>query len=194
MQTDSLFYRLFQHCPQLALTMLQLPYKPESYRFVSEEIKQTGFRIDGLFKPLDSRPDLPLIFAEVQFQPDEDFYGRFFAEIMLYLYRQKPPPRWLALVIYPNRQTERPPGPAYQSHLELPEVRRVYLEDYLQKTEPVYDLLRLIACSAPATVTLARELAQNRDKLDREAIEFIETVLVYKLPKLSREEIRTMLG
>ncbi len=106
MKTDSLFYRLFQEWPQLALELMQLPYSGENYRFVSEEIKQTGFRIDGLFKPIAADPELPLIFAEVQYQPDIDFYGRFISEITLYCYRQKPARPWLALVIYPSRSTE----------------------------------------------------------------------------------------
>ena len=46
MKTDSLFYRLFKDWPQLALDFLQLPYSGDSYEFVSEEIKQTGFRIE----------------------------------------------------------------------------------------------------------------------------------------------------
>jgi predicted transposase/invertase (TIGR01784 family) len=98
MKTDSLFYRLYQDWPQLALELLKLPYSSDSYRFVSEEIKQTGFRIDGLFKPADNTA-YPVIFAEVQFQPDSEFYGRFFSEIALYLYRQKPARTWLAMVV-----------------------------------------------------------------------------------------------
>lgn len=107
MKTDTLFYRLFLRCPQLALDLLGLPYSGDSYRFASEEIKQTAFRMDGMFKPIGDNQKQPLIFAEVQYQPDVDFYGRFFSEITLYLYRQKPARRWLALVIYPERSTER---------------------------------------------------------------------------------------
>jgi predicted transposase YdaD len=51
MKTDTLFYRLFQRWPQLALELLGLPYSGDSYRFGSEEIKQTAFRIDGMFMP-----------------------------------------------------------------------------------------------------------------------------------------------
>jgi predicted transposase YdaD len=75
----------------------------------------------------------------------------------------------------------------------LPQIKRVYLEDFEYSTEPAYGLLRLIACSPDDTVTLAQTLAQESDKLDQEIIEF-KTVLVYKLPNLSREEIRIMLG
>ena len=86
MKTDKLFYRLFQHYPQLALTMLDLPYQGASYEFISEEIKETTFTLDGVFKPLVANNELPLIFAEIQFQADAEFYGRLFTEITLYLY------------------------------------------------------------------------------------------------------------
>ncbi len=66
MKTDSLFYRLFQYHPQLALELLELNYRPDSYRFGSEEIKQTAFRLDGVFTPLTDNPEQPLIFTEVQ--------------------------------------------------------------------------------------------------------------------------------
>ena len=73
MQTDGLFFRLFQNWPQQAFTLLQLPYEPNSYEFLSEEIKQTGFRIDGIFKPVKADPEQPVIFVEVQYQPDPKF-------------------------------------------------------------------------------------------------------------------------
>ncbi|NOQ35496.1 MAG: DUF2887 domain-containing protein, partial [Methylococcaceae bacterium] len=74
MKTDTLFYSLFQHHPKLALELLELDYDEKSYRFGSEEIKQTAFRVDGIFTPLVDNPEQPLIFAEVQCQADDDFY------------------------------------------------------------------------------------------------------------------------
>ena len=85
MKTDTLFYRLFQRWPKLALELLDLHYGGDSYRFSSEEIKQTAFRIDGLFMPIVDDPEQPIIFAEVQYQPDDDFYDRFISEMTLYL-------------------------------------------------------------------------------------------------------------
>ena len=99
MKTDTLFYRLFQRWPKIALELLGLEYLSESYRFGSEEIKQTVFRLDGLLTPVDDNTEQPLIFVEVQYQPDGDFYDRFFSEITLYLRLHRPAHRWLALVI-----------------------------------------------------------------------------------------------
>ena len=137
MKTDSLFYRLFQDWPQLALELLKLPYSADSYRFVSEEIKQTGFRMDGLFKPNDQNPNQPIIFAEVQYQSDIELYGRLFTEITLYLYRQKPARPWIAMVIYPDRQTEKPAGIEFDAFTQLLQLQRIYLEDYQQASATI---------------------------------------------------------
>ncbi len=195
MKTDSLFYRLFQDWPQLALELLKLPYNSDSYRFVSEEIKQTGFRIDGLFKPADDT-EYPLIFAEVQYQPDSEFYGRFFSEIALYLYRQKPARTWLAMVVYPSRNIEKPASIAFEPFTQLPQLHRIYLDDYqnLSTLTPAQTLLSLIVCQNQQTIEIAQKLVKQRTIEGTDILNFVETVLVYKLPHLTREEIKTMLG
>lgn len=72
MKTDSLFYRLFQNDPVLALdlTGLAVP-EPGRYRFGSQEVKQTAFRLDGVLAPPADQPNAPLAFIEVQFQPGD---------------------------------------------------------------------------------------------------------------------------
>lgn len=91
MKTDTLFYRLFKNAPELLLELAELnTAEPQSYRFCSEEIKQTAFRLDGILTPVEKDSELPLIFVEVQFQPDKHFYSRFFCEIFFYLHQNKP--------------------------------------------------------------------------------------------------------
>ncbi|PSO49450.1 MAG: hypothetical protein BRC33_06865 [Cyanobacteria bacterium SW_9_44_58] len=52
MKTDSLFYRLFQNFPSLLFELIDVSVaNSEGYQFRSVEIKQTAFRIDGLFAP-----------------------------------------------------------------------------------------------------------------------------------------------
>ena len=177
----------------MAIKMLHLPYPADSYRFVSEEVKETGFRIDGIFKPIDNNPELPHIFVEVQYYPDQDFYGRFFSEIVLYLYRNKPG-HWLALVVYPKRATEKPAGKEFEIFFNSPRLMRLYLEDYQDLNDPDYGILRLIACRDNDALQRVRELLDLPETPGKDVIEFLETVLVYKLPTLSREEIRVMLG
>ena len=196
MKTDSLFYRLFQEWPQLALELLKLPYSGDSYCFVSEEIKQTGFRIDGLFKPTDPHLEQPLIFAEVQYQPDSELYGRLFSEITLYLYRQKPARPWIAMVIYPSRSTEKLASIEFEPFTQLPQLHRIYLEDYQQTSanSPAQSLLSLIASQDRQAIELAQKLVKQRIIHGIDILNFVETVLVYKLPQLTREEIKAMLA
>ena len=196
MKTDTLFYRLFQRAPKLALELLGLNYDGDSYCFSSEELKQTAFRIDGLLKPLTTDPEQPLIFIEVQYQPDHDFYGRLFSEITLYLYLNKPKRNWLALVIYPHRGIEKSTSIEFLPFLNSPQLHRIYLEDYQNRTDlsPTLEFIRLIASDKQQTITRAKELANRLDKIDVDSLDFIETILVYKLPHLSREEIKKMLA
>lgn len=196
MKTDTLFYRLFQRWPKLALELLGLDYNGEDYRFSSEEIKQTAFRLDGVFTPPDDHPELPLIFTEVQYQPDDDFYDRLFTEICLYLRLEKPLRSWFSLVIYPNRHVEKEASIAFSPFLNLPQLRRVYLQDYCEQSggTVAMDFIRLIASSEQQTINLARQLVEQRDMIGSDGLDFIETILVYKLPQLSREEIRAMLA
>jgi len=196
MKTDTLFYRLFQRWPKIALELLGLEYLSESYRFGSEEIKQTAFRLDGLLTPVEDNTEQPLIFVEVQYQPDGDFYDRFFSEITLYLRLHRPAHPWLALVIYPTRSTEKAASIAFGPFMDLPQLRRVYLDDYrdCQGLTPTLELIRLIASSTQQTMALARNLTERRDEFGPDGLDFIETILVYKLPRLSREEIKTMLA
>ena len=182
--------------PKLALELLGLEYTSESYRFGSEEIKQTTFRLDGLFTPVTGDEKQPLIFLEVQYQPDIHFYDRLFSEITLYLRLHKPAHTWLAFVLYPSRSTEKAASIAFKPFMDLPQLRRIYLEDYKdsQGLSPTLELIRLIASQEQDTITLACKLAERRDELGPDGLDLIETILVYKLPRLSREEIKAMLA
>ncbi len=196
MKTDTLFYRLFLRQPKLALELLGLDYPNDSYQFSSEEIKQTAFRIDGLFNPVSDNPNQPLIFVEVQYQADNDFYGRLFSEMTLYLYQNKPKRDWLVLVIYPHRTIEKKPSIEFLPFLNLPQIHRIYLEDYQNRSDlsPSLEFIRLIASDKQQTICQAKALAERLDKIDLDGLDLIETILVYKLPHLNREEIRKMLS
>lgn len=104
MKTDALFYRLFQALPGLVFELGGLEVAdPRGYQFRAEELKQTAFRLDGVLMPPEANPELPVVFVEAQMQAEDDFYGRLFAELFLYLYRMVPVRPWWAVVIYPNR-------------------------------------------------------------------------------------------
>ena len=197
MKTDSLFYELFRRWPGVALQLAGLdPARADGYEFRSEEIKQTAFRLDGVLAPHENSDD-PWLFVEVQFQPDDHLYRRFFAEIFLYLHRLPKPRNWRALVIYPSLHIERIPA-GYASLLQLPEVQRIDLQRLIGQDSPTpgWDLLCLIVEEPDLAITRARRLIRRPDATpaDTALINFIETILVYKLPRSTREEIQTMLG
>ena len=152
------------------------------------ELKQTSFRLDGLLLPPADPPDLPVVFVGAQFQPDTEFYSRWFAEIFLFLDQQ----RWQA----PWRAVEGPPPVAHQPLLDSPWVKRIYLEDLIQRADltPVLQLIQLIIAEPATAVSQAQALLTVRggpavDPNWLAWLDLIETIVLYKLPHLSREEI-----
>ena len=91
---------------------------------------------------------------------------------------------------------KRPAGIEFEAFMQLPQLQRIYLEDYQQASadSPLQSLLSLIACQDRQTVELAQKLVKQRKIHGIDILNFVETVLVYKLPQLTREEIKTMLG
>lgn len=67
MQTDSLFYELFQLYPTILFELIDNPSpRTSTYSFSSIEVKQTSFRIDGILVPPIYATDLPIYFIEIQ--------------------------------------------------------------------------------------------------------------------------------
>ena len=88
MRRDTIFYQLFRQSPSLLFELIsQPPDNAQQYIFDSIEVKETAFRLDGVFIPPD--PSGIIYFCEVQFQPDELLYERMFSEISIYSYRQR---------------------------------------------------------------------------------------------------------
>ncbi|MBK8750332.1 MAG: DUF2887 domain-containing protein [Candidatus Competibacteraceae bacterium] len=203
MKTDTLFYRLFQTYPALALEAAGIIVAdPKGYQFQAEEVKETAFRLDGLLVPPPTTPEAPLVFLEAQMQGEDDFYGRFCAEIFLYLYRRTPRHQpWQAVVFYPQRTTERLDA-RYTALLSLPGFHRVYLEDLAAHPATMgLQLLRLLVTEPEEAQQLAQRLVRQA-QADPVALllpfpdllNLLETILVYRLPSLTHSEIQAMLG
>ena len=199
MKTDTLFYRLFQTEPSLALDLAGLTVKSAGrYLFTSREVKQTAFRFDGILEPHPDQPFDPVVFVEVQFQPDPDFYLRFFGEIILFLRQYRTLRPWLALVIYPQRQVERP-SEAARPFLDLPNLRRVYLNQVplLESSNPKLWLIALLTVEDSQLPPIVEKVKAHRTSNPSDGIDWIElleTILVNRLPEITREEIKTMFG
>ncbi|TAN48010.1 MAG: DUF2887 domain-containing protein [Methylococcaceae bacterium] len=91
-------------------------------------------------------------------------------------------------------KTDAPP--AFCSLLTLPEVRRVYLEDFPDQSSGALGLITLIVCPPEQTSAQIKRVTSHASPPVpfTEWLDFIETILVYKLPQLTREEIKQMIG
>ena len=203
MKTDTIFYRLFQSFPSIFFELInQPPEEANAYQFSSVEVKQLAFRIDGVFLPVSNAPSLPIYFVEVQFQPDKKFYSRFFTEIFLYLDKTELTNNWRGAVVYPTRSVDTGQTERYIELLTSQRVRRIYLDELGSTPEPSIGIetLKLVIEPDESAGTKARELIdQAREKIadevaKRELLQLIETIIVYKFPQKSREEIEQMLG
>ena len=151
-------------------------------------------------------PTLPtseptVYFVEVQFQRDEKLYGRLFAEVMLFL-RQNPEFRaWQVVVIYGDHTCSPRDSRPYESLLALPQVQLLYLNELAEtESESVeVGLVRLIVEPQERAIAQAQQLIErarnSSSQLSASAImEMIETIVVYKFPQMSRQEIKAMFG
>jgi predicted transposase/invertase (TIGR01784 family) len=198
MKTDTLFYQLFQSFHSLLFELIERPItEAEGYQFSSVEVKEKAFRFDGIFIPATN--DKPFFLIEIQFQPKEDFYWEFLSEIFLYLNQYRPKQEWQAVAIFARRSFE-PEIPNYvREIIASNRIVRVYLDDWLDRETDSFAIaiIQLILSSESQAVTMARRLGEkieqeNDPEIQEQVLELIETVLVYKFPKLSRQEIETM--
>ena len=197
MRTDTLFFQLFQTFHTLLFELIDRPIsEAEGYKFSSAEIKEKAFRFDGIFMP--EANDKPIFLAEVQFQPKEDFYSEFLAEIFLYLNQYRPIQDWQAIAIFARHNSEPTPDKFCQELINLGRIKRVYLEDLRQETNSHgFEIIQLILATEKKAPTIARKLAEKVEQetnteLRDNVVEFIEAVLVYKFPKLTRQEVEAM--
>ncbi|MEH1933442.1 MAG: Rpn family recombination-promoting nuclease/putative transposase [Nostoc sp.] len=202
MKTDSIFYRLFQEFPGIFFELIgNSPETAEAYKFSSIEIKQTAFRIDGVFLPTEGEEN-PIYFVEVQFQTDTEIYSRLFSEIFLYLRQNKPKNSWRGVVIYPNRSLDTADIKNYSEFFTSGRVSRIYLDELGETASlPVgIATMKLVVDEEDTAITSARQLIGrtqqeiNIEPQRRQLLELIETILVYKFPKMSRKEIEGMFG
>jgi len=201
MKTDSIFYRLFQEIPSIFFELIgNSPQLAELYQFSSVEVKQTALRIDGVFLP-NQNTDNPIHFLEVQFQLDTDLYHRLFSEIFLYIRQNKPKNHWSAVVIYPNRSIDTQDIQHYQEFFTSQRVRVIYLDELEETTSLPIGIatIKLIIANADNSITQARELiTRTKQEIDsrfqQQILQIIETILIYKFPRMNREEIEAMFG
>ncbi len=66
MKRDSIYYQIFKRFPGLLFELVDRPLEQgQNYRFESIEVKETAFRIDGVFLPPEDATPKTVFFAEV---------------------------------------------------------------------------------------------------------------------------------
>ncbi len=195
MRRDTIFYQLFQQSPTLLFELLpQLPDRANEYVFEAIEVKETTFRLDGVFLPPTTNGII--YFCEVQFQLDELLYERINSEIGIYTYRNRERfANWQAVVIYPSRSIEQSNTDTVRELLASGRIQRVYLDELGEiETLPIgISLMVLTTLEGDVAKTEAKR-AIDRANGDRDIIEMITKIVVYKFNSLSREDVDLMLG
>ena len=196
MKTDKLFYRIFLNQPGLLAELLPGIPPDCQFDYSAPVIKEQEFRHDGILTPVENDPNLPIVFLEAQMQLDPDFYGRYFAEIYLYLKQYKIIRPWRGLLILKSRRHDLGSEIPYQYQLDN-QVQRLYLQDLLHQNRlsPNLALLQLIILPKRKTVQAAQNLLETSKGQPefRQKLDLVEAILVNKFPNLSLEEILKML-
>jgi len=202
MQTDHIFYDLFQTAPEILVGLISTQ-TDQVYKFRSVEVKQTAFRIDGVLTPAVENASNPVILVEVQFQKDKAFYRRFFAEIFLFLRRNPKVDYWQAVVIFEKRSREPVDKLAFQVLLNSPQMHRIYLEDF-ESVSPnsvgsaIFQLIvsdsELAIERARAVIATVKAQPSETESSKSQILGLIETIIVYKFPDLERKVLAAMIG
>ena len=195
MKTDKLFYRIFLTQPGILAELIPGIPPDCEFEYCAPVIKEQEFRHDGVLTPIGEDINLPIVFLEAQMQTDKGFYGRYFAEVYLYLKQYNISRPWRGLIIIKSRGhelgSEIPYGDLQQK------VQRLYLEDLLSETDlsPNLGILQLIVLPQKRVGEAAQKLLQNVENKTQftQRLDLIEAILVSKFPQISPEEILKML-
>ncbi|QFS45365.1 Rpn family recombination-promoting nuclease/putative transposase [Nostoc sphaeroides] len=204
MKRDSIYYQIFKRFPGLLFELVDNPpLQGQNYRFESLEVKETAFRIDGVFLPPEDATSRVIFFAEVQFQKDEALYHRFFTESLMYLNRNRSQyDDWFCVVIFSSRSLEPRDQKTHRIFLNSDQVQRIYLDELgATNQQPIgINLMQLTLASDEVMAQQAKQLIErvkleSTDMLPKnEILDIITTIVVYKFSTLSREEVEAMLG
>ncbi|GJD21977.1 hypothetical protein RIVM261_069330 [Rivularia sp. IAM M-261] len=188
----SLLFELIGESPTIA----------NSYRFSSKEVKELAFRFDGIYLPAAKNSKNSIYFVEVQFRKKYAFYWDLFGEISLYLKQYRPKQNWRAVAIFARKSLDTGELPQYQEYFDSGRLTRIYLDE-LPKTASSslgLGMINLVVEPKAKAGKKAKELAEQaktqiaKVEEQEKILELIDKILVYKFPKLSRQELEAMFG
>ena len=204
MITDPIFYRLFETSPETFFLVLGM--SPElarqtaaHYQYEALEFKETAHRTDGIFRP--TAPGLPLYFLEVQFYPLPSVFADLLVKAYTFLKQHDPGQEFCGVVLFASRALEPKETLPYEPLFAAGLIRRYYLDEMAEIANAplglaILYLLRQSEHQAPGTARglVARVKTEIGDEaLRADLVELIETIIICKLPRLTREEIQAML-
>jgi len=73
MKTDKWFYELFLSQPGMLAELIPGVDARWQFSYSAQVIKEREFRFDGIFTPVSDDLTIPMVFAEVQMQTEENF-------------------------------------------------------------------------------------------------------------------------
>jgi predicted transposase/invertase (TIGR01784 family) len=203
MKRDSIFYKIFKQNPALLFELVgENLTEANNYRFYSSNVKETEFRIDGVFLPPDNATNKVAFFAEFQFQKDEELYHRFFTELFMFLRRSDVRyHNWGGVLVYGSRSLEPSHCLIHQALLESPQTHRIYLDELGDLNEQPLGLALMLLTIVPeqdsiepAKSLLERAKIEYTERLSEKAVvDLVSTIISYKFSTLTREEIEAML-
>jgi predicted transposase/invertase (TIGR01784 family) len=196
--SDKLFFWMFQNHPDSLLRLLRdLPADATGYSFSAPVLKEREYRLDGLFLPPASRPDLPAVILEAQMASDPGFLRRLYAESSRWLQQQPEIDHWQVVVICPHRGLNfgRPVAVA-----EFIQERVRWIELLPAATDPTAaPLLRALALLVQPEEQIPASAAAIRTQVaataeEKEIADVIAAILLTRFNGRSIQEICAMGG
>jgi predicted transposase/invertase (TIGR01784 family) len=123
---------------------------------------------------------------------------RLIAQIAMYIRRKKFIGHWQAVILFARRSIDPGLPEGYQAFEASGQVQRFYLEDHENQGSLAFRVLGLLGVpkrklKAKVEELLPQTQAESLDPDRRKQImEMIETVLIAKFPKMSRQEIEAI--
>jgi predicted transposase/invertase (TIGR01784 family) len=207
MKRDHIFFKIFQQNPSLLFEFIDnKPAEASKYSFESVTLKETEFRIDGVFLPPENATTKIAYFAEFQFQKDERLYFRVFTEVMMFMDKNDksdtPYDDWECILIYGSRSLEPSKSRIHRAMLKSEQTHIIYLDELGDLREKPLGLALMMLTVVPkrnaiesAKFLLEKAKTESTTKLSEKAIiDLVATIIVYKFSTLDREEIEQMLG
>lgn len=136
----------------------------------------------------------------MQFQQDKQIYSRLISEVNLYLRQNKTKNNWYGVVIYPRKSLDVADTKHYSEFFDSGRITRIYLEDLGDAASLPIGIatIKLIIENQKIAKQQAKELIARTKQQglpkpqQQQLLDLIGTILVYKLPKIKKEELKAM--